>query len=435
MRNKFADLIDDIARAMHNISYDELKSYVCFRFRHLRPQIAACEDTVDIMQLISDQCQLTNVTALESVVRKFKVEKAKSAIQCYKNEIENFHQEGRPLRQFLDSQLALSSALQCETATITINKVVNDYELKDIKILMTFIFEAIAPNVKVVVIREDNFIEDICVAGKTSFLLQSDSQFFKWEDYGLRITIPQGAVPLCSDVEVAITAVVGGEFILPEDTELVSAVYAISVSKPLLKPVQLEIQHCVSIEKPAHSNYLSFATAHSDRPPYHFQPVEGGIFSIGNQYGSISLSGVFIWSIIKKKFRRCGHLQSSIASISNNISTDVLISPSPLPQSPLSINFPTHAQPSPSGSTPSVSPSDTLPFPSAISSPLTTNAASVPLSPSSNPPLSTSPLLSSIFSPSKNDVHVSPSPTMSSSSMHMTSSTVDSLQHSMTGTV
>ena len=80
-------------------------------------------------------------------------------------------------------------------------------------------------------------------------------------------------------VEVAITALVGGEFILPEDTELVSAVYAISVSKPLLKPVQLEIQHCVSIEEPAHSNYLSFATAHS--APYQFQLVNGGTFSTG----------------------------------------------------------------------------------------------------------------------------------------------------------
>ena len=150
-------------------------------------------------------------------------------------------------------------------------------------------------------------------------------------------------------VEVAITALVGGEFILPEDTELVSAVYAISVSKPLLKPVQLEIQHCISIEKPAHSNYLSFASAPSDQLPYQFQPVEGGIFAIGNQYGSISLSGFSIWSIIKKKFRRRGHSQSSTASshINSLNSTDAPLSP--LPQSLSSTNAlpsPPHAQPS-----------------------------------------------------------------------------------------
>ena len=162
IRDKFADLIDEIARAMHNISCDELKSYVCFRFRHLRPQIAECKDTNGIMQLVSDQCQLTNVTVLESVVIKFKIEKAKSAIQSYKDEIENFYQEGRPLRRFLNSQLAISSPLQCETATITVNKVVDDYELKDINILMTFAFEALAPNVKVVVIKEGNSFTLTC---------------------------------------------------------------------------------------------------------------------------------------------------------------------------------------------------------------------------------------------------------------------------------
>ena len=156
IRDKFADLIDEIARALHNISYDELKSYVCFRFHHLRSQIAECEDTNGIMQLVSDQCQLTNVTALESVVRKFKIEQAKPAIQYYKDEIENFYQEGRPLRRFLNSQLSLSSPLQCETATITVNKAVDDYELKDIYILMTVAFEELAPNVKVVVIRDSN---------------------------------------------------------------------------------------------------------------------------------------------------------------------------------------------------------------------------------------------------------------------------------------
>ena len=129
--------------------------------------------------------------------------------------------------------------------------------------------------------------EDFCVAGKELFLVQNNSHkvytLLNWEEYGLRITIPHEAVPLYDTVEVAITALVGGEFILPEDTELVSAVYAISVSKPLLKPVQLEIQHCVSIEKPAHSNYLSFATAPSDQPSCdQFKPVKGaGEFPIG----------------------------------------------------------------------------------------------------------------------------------------------------------
>ena len=149
--------------------------------------------------------------------------------------------------------------------------------------------------------------EDFCVAGKELFLVQNNSHkvytLLNWEEYGLRITIPHDAVQQFDTVEVAITALVGGEFILPEDTELVSAVYAISFSKPLLKPVQLEIQHCVSIEKPAHSNYLSFATASSDKVSCEFQPVEGGEFSVRSRYGSIYITEFSCWSIFKW-FRR-----------------------------------------------------------------------------------------------------------------------------------
>ena len=158
---------------------------------------------------------------------------------------------------------------------------------------------------------------DFCVAGKELFFVQNNSYkvhtLLNWEEYGLRITIPHEAVPLYDTVEVAITALVGGEFILPEDTELVSAVYAISVSKPLLKPVQLEIQHCVSIEQPAHRNYLSFATAPSDQPPYQFKPVEGGEFSIGSRYGSLYITEFSLWIIKKfKSLTRRFHRSTSL---------------------------------------------------------------------------------------------------------------------------
>ena len=64
-------------------------------------------------------------------------------------------------------------------------------------------------------------LQDVCVAGDNLFLLQNDSpQLINWEEYGLKITIPQGAVQQSDTVEVAITALVGGEFILPENTEL-----------------------------------------------------------------------------------------------------------------------------------------------------------------------------------------------------------------------
>ena len=133
----------------------------------------------------------------------------------------------------------------------------------------------------------------MCIGGEKLFLIQGDSpQFLNWEDYGLRITVSQGTIFPTETNEIAVTALVGGKFQLPEGTELISAVYAISVSRPLLQSVKLEIQHCADIVTQDHASYLSFATASVNQPvlPYQFELEEGGQFSPGDQYGSISMS-------------------------------------------------------------------------------------------------------------------------------------------------
>ena len=152
----FTDLIDDVAQAINNsVRYENLKRYIG-RNETLRPHLAHCQNTDEIIELIGDHCSLINVALLESVVKKCKVKEADSAIQEYKNEIESFHKEGRPLRQFLNQYLAPASSLQCEEATILVHKEVKDYELRDINVLMTVAFETLAPNVRVHVIKEGN---------------------------------------------------------------------------------------------------------------------------------------------------------------------------------------------------------------------------------------------------------------------------------------
>ena len=110
-----------------------------------------------------------------------------------------------------------------------------------------------------------------------------------WEEYGLRINVPHGTIPPGETCEVSIAAIVGGKFEFPSGTSLVSAVYAISVSRTLLQPVQLSIQHCVSLETQEHTSYLSFVTADLYQPvlPYQFKLEQGGQFYPGDQYGNI----------------------------------------------------------------------------------------------------------------------------------------------------
>uniref|UniRef100_A0A1X7T6U1 Uncharacterized protein n=1 Tax=Amphimedon queenslandica TaxID=400682 RepID=A0A1X7T6U1_AMPQE len=134
-------------------------------------------------------------------------------------------------------------------------------------------------------------LSDVQVAERKLFLIQGDKpQLMNWEKYGLRIGVEKESLLSSETVEAAVVALVGGEFQFPANTVLVSAVYAVSLSKPLLKRLILEIQHCVDLTgRPDLSRHLKFAIAPVSTPslPYQFSLVEGGVFSSNSWYGSI----------------------------------------------------------------------------------------------------------------------------------------------------
>ena len=134
-------------------------------------------------------------------------------------------------------------------------------------------------------------LSDVQVAEKKLFLIQGDKpQLMNWEKCGLRIGVQKRSLSSSETVEAAVVALVGGQFQFPPNTVLVSAVYAVSLSKPLLKRLKLEIQHCIDLTgRPDLAQYLKFAIAPVSTPslPYKFSIVEGGEFSSNSGYGSI----------------------------------------------------------------------------------------------------------------------------------------------------
>ena len=126
----------------------------------------------------------------------------------------------------------------------------------------------------------------ITVAGHGLFLLKADDcpSSFNWEKYGFRLHCPEGAVS--KDTEVAVTALLSDQFEVPKGTVLVSAVYKIKVSKPLSKRVVIELQHCVDLRNTGQTGRLKFVRA-PQKSPYQFRIIDGGVFRIGNRYGSV----------------------------------------------------------------------------------------------------------------------------------------------------
>ena len=133
-------------------------------------------------------------------------------------------------------------------------------------------------------------LSDVHIAGKKLFLIQGDTpQLLNWEEFGLRIGVLEGTLTSTETAEVAVVALVGGQFVFSKNTHVVSAIYAIAVSKPLLQPLRLDLQHCVNLVRPSQTKYLKFAIAPVNTPslPYEFSPVEGGEFTVNTYYGSI----------------------------------------------------------------------------------------------------------------------------------------------------
>ena len=164
-----------------------------------------------------------------------------------------------------------------------------------------------------------------------------------WEDHGLRLYIPADALDASTPtLTMKIQASLSGQFKLPDDMELVSGVYWISFpSEELKQPITLELQHCAHLEQTeqtrlsfvtskskgvgeggaggavapphlkagglspsssSHATYIPFLTrpsssqlaptplkSNQETLPYKFEPLDGGVFSSKNDYGSIQI--------------------------------------------------------------------------------------------------------------------------------------------------
>ena len=144
-------------------------------------------------------------------------------------------------------------------------------------------------------------LSDVHIAGKKLFLIHGDvPQLLNWEEFGLRIGVLKGTLPSSETAEVAVVALVGGQFVFPKNTQVVSAIYAVAVSKPLLQPLRLDLQHCVNLVQPSQTRHLKFAIApvNTSSLPYEFSPVEGGEFTVNSYYGYIYRSKFCLVGIV-----------------------------------------------------------------------------------------------------------------------------------------
>ena len=143
-----------------------------------------------------------------------------------------------------------------------------------------------------------DYLRGLNVIGEISVLITSKAQTFHWVGYGLKLHIPQGALPAgLKQSELTIKVGISGQFTLPQNTSLVSAVYWLhsEYQCEFSQPIIVELQHCA---KSSQTSKLSFARCSHYSFPYNFEILQEGNFSL-DAYGRIQLRNFSLITVLK----------------------------------------------------------------------------------------------------------------------------------------
>ena len=142
------------------------------------------------------------------------------------------------------------------------------------------------------------------LSAETSVLVTNTEQLFSWHEYGLSLHIPENSLPdnlhQCS---IHIKASIMGDYQLPQDTHLVSAVYWMEcVPKcQFSEPLTLEVQHCA---KPETISKLCFVKSNFKEAKAIFRAVDSTfdqcVFPYNTSYGFIELNGFSGYGVAQK---------------------------------------------------------------------------------------------------------------------------------------
>ena len=152
------------------------------------------------------------------------------------------------------------------------------------------------------------------VVAQTTFTLTPEAKSFEFKDYGFRLHVPEGSLPAeVSEAQLTVRVSLSGQFQLPPNCELVSAVYWVSSPHKFTKCLVVEIQHCAALCSDEQCEQLTFVRTECTQKelPYTFTEL-GGVFRHQSSFGSLSLfhfSGIGI--VFRRLLRRRHKVQPS----------------------------------------------------------------------------------------------------------------------------
>ncbi|XP_019858031.1 PREDICTED: uncharacterized protein LOC109586293 isoform X2 [Amphimedon queenslandica] len=151
IRTKFASTVYDATEAMVSISERDLRTYLCRGYPHLASKLEKCTTIDDLLNMLANECSLTDVSLLEAVADRFKISPATELIQEYKEAVDDFC-EKTPLTECLNKKISSGSMLESEKIVIHVRGLASEHRFKDVKELTEHAFGKLNSQVKITVI-------------------------------------------------------------------------------------------------------------------------------------------------------------------------------------------------------------------------------------------------------------------------------------------
>ena len=139
--------------------------------------------------------------------------------------------------------------------------------------------------------RIAGFLRGVEVYEETVLLVVGDKpQKLEWPGYGFYLEVSEGALAPGVTASVGVKVILAGQFKIPENRQLISAIYWISSSEVFLKDLAVNIQHFAVITSEEQCSNFRFIIAKCSQKelPYTFKEREGS-FNPHTQYATIKL--------------------------------------------------------------------------------------------------------------------------------------------------
>ena len=114
------------------LDVDDIKEFLSCYSTSLSKKVEQCSDVSSILRHVKDECSLTNVELLHSIVEEMKITEAKEHIKSYRAELKEFYKSISVIL-CLDKRFDSVSQLQCETITFIFDWEPEEHVLQDIK--------------------------------------------------------------------------------------------------------------------------------------------------------------------------------------------------------------------------------------------------------------------------------------------------------------